>query len=140
MRFALHMPLDQIHPAQEFQSAEAVREIATALEAAGVSAGFTADHPAPSSHWRRNDPASHDALDPFTALAFAAAATTRLRVLTNVVVLPYRNPFLIAKAAATLHLLSGSRLILGSVSAIRELSSTLSAFRLASVVRSPTRL
>lgn len=84
-----------------------------ALETAGFDAGLISEHPAPSSDWLRNDPAAHDCLDPFTALAMAAACTTRLQVFTNILVLPYRNPFLTAKAAATLQILSDSRLILG---------------------------
>ena len=55
----------------------------------------------------------HDALDPFTAFAFVAAASTRLMLHTNILVMAYRNPFLTAKAAATLQVLSGDRLILG---------------------------
>jgi probable F420-dependent oxidoreductase len=55
----------------------------------------------------------HHSLDPFVALSFAAAATARIRLLTHVLVLPYRNPFLVAKAAATLDVLSGGRLVLG---------------------------
>jgi probable F420-dependent oxidoreductase len=113
MKFALAMPIGHIHPAGEFQSGAAVREIALALERAGVSGAALSEHPAPSSDWLHNDPTGHDALDPFTGLAFAAAATTRLKVVTNVLVLPYRNPFLSAKAAATLQILSDNRLILG---------------------------
>ena len=113
MKFALLMPIDRVSPSGEFQSGEAVRDIAMALERAGVSAGFLSEHPAPSADWLHTDPSGHDALDPFTALAFAAAATRRLKVLSNVVVLPYRNPFLTAKAAATLQILSDNRFILG---------------------------
>jgi probable F420-dependent oxidoreductase len=113
VKFALHMQVDQIHPKGDFQCGSAAREIARALEEAGVSAGFLSEHPAPSADWLHNDPAGHDTLDPLTALAFAAAATTHLNVLTNVLVLPYRNPFLTAKTAATLQVLSDNRLILG---------------------------
>jgi probable F420-dependent oxidoreductase len=55
----------------------------------------------------------HDATDPFTSLSFVAAATRTLRLHTNVIVLPYRNPFITAKAAATLQVFSAGRLILG---------------------------
>jgi probable F420-dependent oxidoreductase len=52
-------------------------------------------------------------LEPLSALAFVAARTERVRLGTSVLVLPYRNPVLVAAQAATVHLLSGDRLILG---------------------------
>ena len=42
----------------------------------------------------------------------AAAVTERIRLIPNIVVLPYRNPFVVAKAAATLDVLSGGRFTL----------------------------
>ena len=48
-----------------------------------------------------------------TAVAFLAGATTRIKVLTNVLVLPYRHPVLLAKGVSTLDYLSGGRVILG---------------------------
>ena len=51
--------------------------------------------------------------EPLTLLSFVAACTTRVRLGTSVLVLPYHNPIRLAKAAATLDLLSGGRLILG---------------------------
>ena len=78
--------------------------------AAGFSGfGFT-DHPAPTQRWLETG--GHDALDPFVAMGFAAAHTTTLRLIPNIVVLPYRNPFVVAKAGATLDLLSGGRFTL----------------------------
>jgi probable F420-dependent oxidoreductase len=47
------------------------------------------------------------------ALAFAAAATSRLSLHTHVYVAAYRNPFLAAKGVATLQTMSGGRVILG---------------------------
>ena len=110
MKFSAHIPLGVITPGQ-FQSAGALAEMARALESAGVDACHITDHPAPDSGWLHAN--GHDALDPFTALAFVAAATSKLKLHTHVVVLPYRNPFITAKAAATLQVLSGGRLILG---------------------------
>jgi probable F420-dependent oxidoreductase len=113
MKFALALPVGRIHPEREFQSGAAVRELAQTLEKAGLSGASVSEHPAPSAEWLHHDPAGHDCTDPFTALAFVAAATTRLQLFTNILVLPYRNPFLTAKAAATLQVLSDGRLILG---------------------------
>lgn len=48
-----------------------------------------------------------------TTLAFVAAATRRVRIGTAVLVLPYRNPLVLAKELATLDVLSGGRLTVG---------------------------
>jgi probable F420-dependent oxidoreductase len=57
--------------------------------------------------------AAADWLDPFLCLTFAAAATTRIRIATGVLLLPEHNPLVVAKQAASLDLLSGGRLTLG---------------------------
>ncbi|RYD89094.1 MAG: LLM class flavin-dependent oxidoreductase, partial [Sphingomonadales bacterium] len=113
MRFNIGLPIDQIEPKGEFQNFDALRRVSLAVEAAGAQAAGVTEHPAPDADWLHNDPAGHDTLDPFTALAFVAAVTTKLRLLTQIVVLPYRNPFLSAKAGATLQILSGNRFIFG---------------------------
>jgi alkanesulfonate monooxygenase SsuD/methylene tetrahydromethanopterin reductase-like flavin-dependent oxidoreductase (luciferase family) len=53
-----------------------------------------------------------DALETFSILGVVAGATERLRLVTSVLVLPYRNPVLTAKVAS-LDVLSGGRLTLG---------------------------
>jgi probable F420-dependent oxidoreductase len=62
-------------------------------------------------------PAQHpslgDALETFSILGVVAGATERLRLVTSVLVLPYRNPVLTAKMVASLDVLSGGRLTLG---------------------------
>lgn len=51
--------------------------------------------------------------DAGTTLAFVAGATSRIRLLTHVLVLPYRHPLVVAKQYGTLDHLTGGRLILG---------------------------
>jgi probable F420-dependent oxidoreductase len=111
MRFALGLPTDRVRQGEEFVSGDAVSQISRAAESAGFGAVFVTEHTFPEDEWMRTG--GHHALDPFVALSFAAAATTSLRVLTNLCVVPYRNPFLTAKAVTSLDVLSGGRLILG---------------------------
>jgi probable F420-dependent oxidoreductase len=113
MKFIIKTPTDQVYPEGAFQTAAAVREVSQAIERSRASGACLTDHPAPPSDWLHGDMAAHDALDPFAGLAFIGAATTTLMLVTEVVVLPYRNPFITAKAAATLQVLSDNRLILG---------------------------
>ena len=111
MQFSVSLPTDRIDRAAEFVTQAAVAEIAAAAEDAGFDACFVTDHPFPPHRWLHGG--GHHALDPFVALSFAAAATARLRVQTHILVLPYRNPFVVAKAALSLDVLSGGRVILG---------------------------
>ena len=109
MKFVFEFP----HP-QPGTAADPYRDaaaIARAAEAAGFAAiGFT-DHPAPSAKWL--DSVGHDSLDPFVAMAYCAAATSRIRVMSYVTIASYRNPLLLAKALASVDVLSGGRTILG---------------------------
>ncbi|WP_099022859.1 LLM class F420-dependent oxidoreductase [Mycolicibacterium palauense] len=110
MRYTITHPMHS-HPYNpELVTGDGVGTMAAAAEAAGFDGfGFT-DHPAPTGRWLQAG--GHDALDPFVAMGFAAARTTRLRLIPNIVVLPYRNPFVVAKAGATLDVLSGGRFTL----------------------------
>jgi alkanesulfonate monooxygenase SsuD/methylene tetrahydromethanopterin reductase-like flavin-dependent oxidoreductase (luciferase family) len=55
----------------------------------------------------------YDCLDPFAALAAAAAVTARVRLATMIAIGPLRPAALLAKQAASVHALSGGRLTLG---------------------------
>jgi probable F420-dependent oxidoreductase len=61
----------------------------------------------------RKHPGGGDALETFSILGVVAGATERLRLVTSVLVLPYRNPVLTAKMVASLDVLSGGRVTLG---------------------------
>jgi len=111
MRFSAQLPTDRVTKGAEFTSASAIGEMARALESAGFDAGYVTEHPFPPDAWLAQG--GHHALDPFVALACVAAATARLRLHTNILVLPYRNPFLTAKAVASLDVVSEGRLIVG---------------------------
>jgi len=56
---------------------------------------------------------SNPLIDPVIGMAWAAAATTSLEVGSNILVLPQRNPVVLAKALATLDSFAGGRVLLG---------------------------
>jgi probable F420-dependent oxidoreductase len=96
----------------ELLSLDAHVELTRSASEAGFDGVAADEHPIPSEAWR-NGPGGHDALDPFITLASVAGATPHMRLLTYLAVIPFRNPFLLAKQAATVDVLSGGRLILG---------------------------
>src|SRR6266516_1200644 len=55
---------------------------------------------------------THPTYETWTMLSWIAAATSRIRVATRVLGVPYRAPPMVAKMAETLDRLSGGRLIL----------------------------
>ena len=54
-----------------------------------------------------------DCMEQFTVMAWLAAATTKIRILSSVIVVPHRNPLFMAKSLATMDLLSGGRIAVG---------------------------
>jgi probable F420-dependent oxidoreductase len=110
--FSLELPTQRVEAVDEFITADAITDIARVAEQSGFAAVHVTDHPAPDTKWL--DHGGHHALDPFVALAFAAAATTDIKLLTNVYIAAYRNPFLGAKSIQSLAALSKGRLILGT--------------------------
>lgn len=111
MFLSLGLPTHLVEAGADLIGAEAVMEMSRAAEAAGFDAVFTTDHPFPGDRWLAHG--GHHTLDPMVTLSFAAAATTRLRLHTNLFVPAYRNPYLSAKMISSLDALSGGRLILG---------------------------
>src|SRR5918994_347328 len=110
MKYWVTYPLAGHAANRELVAKDALTRFAQTAEAVGFDGiGFT-DHPAPTHRWLQSG--GHDALDPFAALAFVAAVTERLRLIPNICVLPYRNPFLVAKSVTTISALSGDRFVL----------------------------
>jgi probable F420-dependent oxidoreductase len=105
------LPFDNIESPREFLLPQAVTEIAALAERVGFDGGNVTDHPCPSVRWLESG--GHYAQDPFVMLSFVAAATRTLRLQTGILVLPYRNPFITARAVATLDVFSGGRVTLG---------------------------
>jgi probable F420-dependent oxidoreductase len=112
MEVCTSLPEGRSEGLDEFLSLEGIREIAIAAEHGGFDVIRVAEHPFPDENWLQYGSGHHD-LDPFVALSFAAAATSKIKLQTYLLILPYRNPFLSARAAASLDLLSGGRLLLG---------------------------
>lgn len=96
----------------------AVVDYARGIEALGVSSLVVVDHvlgadpnrPGGFHHRINKDVAFHE---PLTLLSFIAALTTRVTLVTGVVILPQRQTALVAKQAAEIALLSEGRLRLG---------------------------
>ena len=85
-------------------------EIARLAEEAGVDRVSVMDHVWQIGHL---GPPEHEMLEAYTALGFLAAATSRVKLLTVVTAVVYREPGLLAKALTTLDVVSGGRAMLG---------------------------
>jgi probable F420-dependent oxidoreductase len=89
--------------------------VAEHAETAGLESLWVSEHlvaPDPMEPPSNLDP-SFPMFDPVVALAYAAARTTTLRLGTGVIVLPLRNPLILAKELASLDVLSGGRVLVG---------------------------
>jgi alkanesulfonate monooxygenase SsuD/methylene tetrahydromethanopterin reductase-like flavin-dependent oxidoreductase (luciferase family) len=89
--------------------------VARAAEDAGFDSVWTAEHvvlPDPQAPPSPVPPET-SLLDPAVALAHIAAATERIQLGTGIIILPQRNPLVLAKELATLDVVSNGRLIFG---------------------------
>jgi len=116
MRFATGMPgLDRYPPGFSPQwatsmTAASFQQIARTADELGYDSVNISEHivmpdglaGAMGAHWPHA----------LTAMAFIAGATTRIHVNSCVIVLPFHNPLVLAKAVATLDVMSGGRAIL----------------------------
>ncbi len=88
-----------------------LRSWAQTVEGLGFDLLMVSDHIAVTPDVAEQYPAPF--YEPFTALAWLAGITSRVRLGTTVLIVPYRHPLLIARMAANLSQLSGGRLVLG---------------------------
>jgi probable F420-dependent oxidoreductase len=94
---------------------EAAARVARAAEDAGFDSLWTGEHVVLPDPQRPPSPASPQErfLDPAVALAFLAAHTRGLRLATGIVILPQRNPLVLAKELASVDVVSRGRLVFG---------------------------
>jgi probable F420-dependent oxidoreductase len=106
-----------------FDSPEAARLVATLAERHGAHSLWVPEHVVlPESHdtpypyapdGRMPVPADWPYPDPLAWLSWVAGQTSTIRLVTGMLVLPQRNPVVLAKQTATIDFLSGGRLSLG---------------------------
>jgi len=90
------------------------RAVALAAEESGFESVWTGEHVAlPLQDNPVPTPPETPFLDSLVALARIAGFTSRIRLGTGILVLPHHNPVLVAKALASLDVLSGGRVIAG---------------------------
>jgi probable F420-dependent oxidoreductase len=104
MNYGVVLPIWQL-------TARDAEALAVRAEALGLDGIFIPDHilakPATTQHYGGHWP------DPFALLAYLAGRTQRIRLGASVIVLPYRNALVAAKAAATVDQVSNGRFIFG---------------------------
>jgi len=94
----------------KYANRDAIISIAKTAEALGFDSVWVSDHIViPESH----QGFGNVFYEPLTTLTYIAAVTTKIYLGTSVIILPYRNPIILAKMASTLDVLSDGRLILG---------------------------
>ena len=97
---------------QGIEDVQAIFRLATRAEELGFDSVWASDHVFNVSYvYERLG--NRPYYDPLSILSYVAAITENLVLGTSVLVLPYHNPMRLAKAAATLDVMSGGRLSLG---------------------------
>jgi probable F420-dependent oxidoreductase len=96
-------------PGGEREHADQIRRFAARAEELGFESLFVTDHLLTATRFYRVS-----WLEPLTTLAYAAAVTTRVQLGTSILVLPTRQPVVLAKEVATIQRLSGGRFVLGA--------------------------
>ena len=94
---------------------ENLARVAKAAEDAGFDSLWTGEHVVLPDPQVPPSPVAPEGrmLDPAVALTFAAAHTSRVKLGTGIIILPQRNPLVLAKELASVDVVSGGRLIFG---------------------------
>jgi F420-dependent oxidoreductase-like protein len=116
VKIGIHLPR-LTYPGGPATLAADLSRIAVAAEDAGVDRLSMMDHV-----WQigPHGPVEHDMLEAYTTLGFLAAHTSRVKLLTLVTGVTYRDPGLLAKMVTTLDVLSAGRAMLGIGAAWNE--------------------
>jgi probable F420-dependent oxidoreductase len=102
----LNQPPASIRPAD-------IQRIAREAEALGLDSLWANDHLAPWPKLRQQDPRPYNWYEILITTAWCASVTTRIKLGLGVIVVPFRDPLLLAKQLATLDALSGGRVLFG---------------------------
>jgi probable F420-dependent oxidoreductase len=106
MRFGVYLPT-YAWPDLTPEHTGRLQRFARRAEALGFDALWAGEHFMVAGHY------GVAWMSPLVCLAHAAAVTTRIRLATGVLVLPYHHPLPLAREIQTLHQLSGGRMVLG---------------------------
>jgi probable F420-dependent oxidoreductase len=107
MKFGVFLP-SYLQPGQNERHPQRLRDFARHAEALGFDSLWITDHIVTAHRFY-----SVSWLDALMTLSHVAAITERVRLGTSILILPLRQPALLAKEIATLHYLSGNRYIFG---------------------------
>jgi probable F420-dependent oxidoreductase len=107
-RFGVFLP-SYVWEGDGAERARGIKAFAREVEDLGFDSLFITDHLLAAKRFY-----SVSFLEPLSALAVAAGATERVRLGTSILIMPLRNPVLLAKELATLQFLSENRFILGA--------------------------
>ncbi len=107
-RFGVFLP-SYIWEGDGAERARGIKAFARTVEELGFDSLFITDHLLAARRFY-----SVNWLEPLMSLAVAAGATERVRLGTSILIMPLRNPVILAKELATLQFLSDNRVILGA--------------------------
>ena len=116
MKLGLHIP-DYTWPGGSASLGHDLARVGRAAEEAGFDRVSVMDHFFQIGHL---GPPEHEMLEAYTTLGYLAAHTSRVKLLTLVTGVVYRQPGLLAKIITTLDVLSGGRAMLGIGAAWNE--------------------